>query len=68
MQNKGTLNLPLRGTYRCHRGRAARGGWCAMETYGEGLANLFVKLNGKENAAHAPGKGGGKGGKKKNWE
>lgn len=36
-----------------------------METYGEGLANLFVKLNGKENAAHAPGKGGGKGGKKK---
>lgn len=26
----------------------------AMETRGEGLADPFVKLNGKENAAHAP--------------
>lgn len=32
-----------------------------METRGEGLADPFVKLNGKENAAHAPRrkKGGG---------
>lgn len=28
----------------------------AMETRGEGLADPFVKLNGKQNAAHAPRK------------
>lgn len=27
-----------------------------METRGEGLADPFVKLNGKQNAAHAPRK------------
>lgn len=39
-----------------------REGDAAMETRGEGLADPFVKLNGKENAAHAPQrkkKGGG---------
>lgn len=37
-----------------------------METRGEGLADPFVKLNEKENAAHAPRRGGKKG-KTENW-
>lgn len=58
----------LLGTCSCRRGERRGEADGAMETRGEGLADAFVKLNGKQNAAHAPRRKKGGGGKNPNMK